>query len=96
VEDAVQIIELLCQAPLQHHLYLVTDGVPVLRHDYLYEIARLLQAPDITWETSDPTTPVAQRALGSKRIDTRRFMGDLQYDWKYPSYREGLASILPE
>ena len=41
VEDAVQIIELLCQAPLQHHLYLVTDGVPVLRQDYLNEIAQI-------------------------------------------------------
>ena len=96
VQDAVQIIELLCQAPLQHHLYLVTDGVPVLRQDYLNEIARLLQAPDITWAVSDPSTAVAKRALGSKRIDTRRLQGDLQFNWKYPSYREGLASILSE
>ena len=96
VEDAVQIIELLCQAPLQHQLYLVTDGVPVQRQDYLNEIARLLQAPDITWAPSDPSTAVAQRALGSKRIDTRRLVGDLQFNWKYPSYREGLLSILSE
>ena len=96
VQDAVQIIELLCQAPLQHHLYLVTDGVPVLRQAYLNEIARLLQAPDITWAVSDPSTAVAKRALGSKRIDTRRLQGDLQFNWKYPSYREGLASILSE
>ena len=96
VEDAVQIIELLCQAPLQHHLYLVTDGVPVLRQDYLNEVARLLQAPDITWAASDPSTAVAKRALGSKRIDTRRLVGDLQFIWKCPSYREGLASILSE
>ncbi|MBT4693704.1 MAG: NAD-dependent epimerase/dehydratase family protein [Planctomycetaceae bacterium] len=96
VEDAVQIIELLCHAPLQHHLYLVTDGVPVLRRDYLNEIARLLQAPDITWAPSDPSTAVAQRALGSKRIDTQRLASDLRFIWKYPSYREGLASILSE
>ena len=96
VEDAVQIIELICQTPLQHHLYLVTDGVPVLRHDYLSEIARLLQAPDITWAASDPNTAVAKRALGSKRIDTQRLVRDLQYNWKYPSYREGLASILSQ
>jgi len=96
VEDAVQIIELLCHAPLQHHLYLVTDGVPVLRRDYLNEIARLLQAPDITWVPSDPSTAVAQRALGSKRIDTQRLVGELRFIWKYPSYREGLASILSE
>jgi nucleoside-diphosphate-sugar epimerase len=96
VEDAVQIIELLCQEPLQHHLYLVTDGVPVLRQDYLNEVARLLQAPDITWAASDPRTAVAQRALGSKRIDTRRLVSDLKFIWKYPSYREGLANILSE
>ncbi|MBT3891768.1 MAG: NAD-dependent epimerase/dehydratase family protein [Planctomycetaceae bacterium] len=94
VEDAVQIIELLCQAPPQHDLYLVTDGVPVLRQDYLNEIARLLQAPEITWAPSNPNTAVAQRALGSKRINTRRFVDELKYNWKYPSYREGLASIL--
>jgi nucleoside-diphosphate-sugar epimerase len=96
VEDAVQIIELLCHAPLQHHLYLVTDGVPVPRQDYLNEIARLLQAPDITWAPSDPNTAVAQRALGSKRINTQRLVDELQFNWKYPSYREGLTAILSE
>ena len=74
----------------------MTDGVPVQRQDYLNEIARLLQSPDITWAPSDPSTAVAQRALGSKRIDTRRLVGDLQFNWKYPSYREGLVSILSE
>ena len=49
VEDAANVIERMCLQKPQHPLYLVTDGIPVSRKQYLNEIASLLQAPPVTF-----------------------------------------------
>ena len=94
VEDAANIIERMCLQKPQHPLYLVTDGIPVSRKQYLNKIASLLQAPPVTFTTATTEHPSSQRAVGSKRIDPDRLHSEFHYSWKYPSYREGLAAIL--
>ena len=94
VEDAANIVEWMCLQKPQHPLYLVTDAVPVSRRQYLNEIASILRAPPVTFNTAAPEHPASQRAVGSKRIDSDRLNCEFQFPWKYPSYREGLAAIL--
>ena len=72
----------------------MSDGTPVNRSAYLAEIAAILDAPPITFVSADPSSAVTQRASGTKRISHRCLADEFDIAWQYPSYREGLASIL--
>ena len=94
VSDAVTVVNKMLQQRPQENCYLVADGNPVKRGDYLSEIASNLGAPPVTFTTPDPDTAVAKRASGTKRINNQRLTSEFAIDWQYPSYRQGLANIL--
>lgn len=75
-------------------VYLIADGSPVRRADYYSEIAKLLNAPEPRVVPPPQGSSVAERALSNKRIDNRRMLDQLEVSLAYPSYREGLRSIL--
>lgn len=94
VDDAVQAICLAADAENFAPLYIVSDGRPVDRRDYYREVARLLDAPEPTFEEPAPDSPAAQRAGSDRKMSNRRLVEQLGFQPKYPSYREGLAAIL--
>ncbi|MEC9001863.1 MAG: SDR family oxidoreductase [Planctomycetota bacterium] len=96
VEDGVQAI--LAAESREHlpSLLLVSDGQPVLRGAYFEEMARLLDAPSPVFEPPDPASPAAQRATGNKRISNQRLLKELEISLKYPSFQEGLGSLLAD
>lgn len=94
VDDAARIVQLAESKAKLPRLYAVSDGQPVVRRDYYLELARLLDAPTPQFVAPDPNSPAAQRAGSDKRIDTRRLREELQPTFEFPSYREGLASIV--
>lgn len=94
VDDAVQAIRLAADAETFSPLYIVSDGSPVDRRDYYREVARLLSAPEPTFEEPDPGSPAAQRAGSDRKMSNRRLVNELGFQPKHPSYREGLAAIL--
>ena len=67
-----------------------------VRGDYYRELARLLDAPAITFVKPPPGSPAAARAGSDKRVNPRRMFADLSPALLYPSYREGLAAIVAE
>jgi nucleoside-diphosphate-sugar epimerase len=76
------------------HVFCVSDGHPVQRGDYYTEVARLVGAAPPTFTAPPPDSPVAARAAADRRIRNDKMCRELQRSLLYPTYREGLASIL--
>lgn len=74
----------------------VSDGQPVLRREYVLEMARLLGAASPQFVAADESTMRAQRGTTSKRVSNRRMLDELSVELLYPGYREGLGAILSE
>jgi nucleoside-diphosphate-sugar epimerase len=100
VEDAARIVVaadawLATQPPAQSpHVFCVSDGVPVARRDYYAEAARQLGAPRPRFVAPPADSPAAARAEANRRVRNDKLRATLGVDVAYPTYREGLASIL--
>ncbi|HEV2968476.1 MAG TPA: NAD-dependent epimerase/dehydratase family protein [Pirellulales bacterium] len=77
-------------------MFLVSDGHPVRRSDWFAELARLFAAPPPRFEPPSPEALAASRSGTDKRISNARIASELHFSPRYPSYREGLASIVRE
>lgn len=93
VDDAARVILTVEQVANPPCIYAVADGHPVNRRAFYTEAARTLDAPIPRFETPDPASGSAQRAVSSKRVGNRRMLEDLAVTLQYPSYKEGLAAI---
>jgi nucleoside-diphosphate-sugar epimerase len=96
VDDAARIVLLAAEQATPPKLYCVSDGQPVVRADYYTELARLLHAPPPKFAEPQPDSPAAQRAGSDKRISNARLVTELQPEFLYPSYREGLRAIVAD
>jgi nucleoside-diphosphate-sugar epimerase len=76
------------------HVFCVTDGSPVIRAEYYAEAARLIGAPPPVFAAPQADSPAAARAAADRRVRNDKTMRELSLQLAYPSYREGLASIL--
>ena len=87
-------------------IFNVSDNRPVLRREYYCELARLyslapdqIQFVDNVSQQAESTQSEQQRQrmarkTGSKRVSSAAITKALGLEWKYPSYREGLASLV--
>ena len=92
VEDAAAAAlaaEALAEPP---RTYLVADGHPVLRREFLSNLAASLGAPAPVF-CDEPDTPSRGRGQAEKRVGNRRMLVELGLQLTYPTYIEGLASI---
>lgn len=94
VADAVTIVDAMLKQTPRKDCYLVSDGNPVIRRDYLSEIATNLRAPSVTFAPTDPDSAIAKRAGGTKRISNQLLTSEFAIAWQYPTYRQGLINIL--
>ena len=94
VDDAAQIVLLAEERAAPPALYCVSDGQAVVRAEYYRELAQLVSAPAPHFIDPAPDSPAAQRAGSDKRVANARLMKDLSPRLLYPSYREGLRSIV--
>ena len=96
VADAARIVLLAEERAQPPRTYVVSDGQPVLRHEYYAELARLLNAPAPQFTAPPAASPAALRAASDKRVNPRLLFSELDPQLLYPDYRVGLASILSE
>ncbi|MGY8769308.1 MAG: SDR family oxidoreductase [Pirellulales bacterium] len=96
VDDANEAVQLVTDAPVQSHIYNVSDGNSVSRREYYQHLAQLLNAPDPVFKEPEPDSPAAFRAQSDRQIDNGCFVSDYTFKPRYPSYREGLAAIVAE
>jgi nucleoside-diphosphate-sugar epimerase len=71
--------------------YLVSDGHPVDRRDYIAELARQLGLPPPAFRDPLPGEATGRRG-GNKRVSNARMLAELHVKLTYPTYREGLAA----
>lgn len=83
--------------PEETGVFNVTDDLPGPPQDVIAEAAALLGVPappEIPFETAD-LSPMARSFYGeNKRVSNRRVKADLSYRFRFPTYHEGLRSLL--
>jgi len=93
IEDAARVIVAAADTNVTGVVN-VSDGHPVLRREYQQEVARLLGAPPPKFVPASEGPSSNPRRSGSKRISNRRMVEAIGVKLQYPSYREGLSSIV--
>jgi nucleoside-diphosphate-sugar epimerase len=96
VDDAAVVVQKAADRDGELRTFTVSDGQPVLRREYFEYLAQLGGAPRPTFEDETATSAKRARGTTSKRVSNRRIMQELGVTFRYPSYREGLRSIVNE
>ena len=73
--------------------YLISDGHPVDRREYLAELARQFGLPPPSFRDPLPGEAIGRRG-GDKRVSNARMRAELNVKLAYPTYREGLAAAV--
>lgn len=94
VEDAARIVLAAEHRAVPPCCYVVADGHAVARREFYQEAARLFGTPPPQFSEPPLDSPAAARAATSKRLRTARVERDLNVPLLYPSYREGLRSLV--
>jgi len=94
VEDAAEALLAAEVRGRRPGVYNIADGHPVLRGDFYRHLAELTGCRPPEFISS--TAPTRRHRAGHKRVDNRRMLEELQVRLAYPTYREGLASIVAQ
>ncbi|XZE22616.1 NAD-dependent epimerase/dehydratase family protein [Pirellulaceae bacterium SH449] len=92
--DLVNVIVAMSDRASQCDLYCVSDGDPPTRIDYYSYISKLGGYPEPIFapELGSPNS----RSESNKRISSARLKRELSSSFSFPTYREGLQSLLAE
>lgn len=93
VDDIVRTIQ-ACEQLQTPDLLCVSDGHPVVRSEFYSHLAQLLGTAPPAFEPPVAGTSRAERARGSKRIRNQRLVEQLQPNFRFPTYKEGLDAIV--
>ena len=98
VDDLAGSIVAVSTAEMRSSLYCVSDGHPVRRQDYYSFVSKLGNWPEPVFEPREPAGNgrVALRSDGNKRVRNSRIQSELAVVLTFPSYREGLRSLLDQ
>jgi len=95
VDDLASTVAAVADQAMQSLLYCVSDGTPVRRREYYEYISTMGNWPGPLFEDRDRTTASSRlRSDGNKRIRNQRIQSELAVSLAYPSYREGLKTLL--
>ena len=94
VDDAATVVLAAERRAQPPRTYLVSDGQPIPRREYLSCLAELagLAAPRFREPTAADAAAPPPRRGGPKRVGNARMLAELGVVLAYPSYREGLAA----
>jgi nucleoside-diphosphate-sugar epimerase len=94
VDDAVSAILAVEANGAPPRTFLVSDGHPVRRGEFMAEYARLVGGPAPRFEIPPPDVLAASRSGSNKRVSNARIRSELGFSPRYRSFREGLAAIV--
>ncbi|MGD0898025.1 MAG: SDR family oxidoreductase [Thermoguttaceae bacterium] len=94
VEDAARAVLAGEVRAMPPRTYVVSDGHPVERREYLRRLAEVLQFPPPTFCVEETVAGRPSRSLGQKRLRNTRLLDELGLEIEYPSYYEGLAAAV--
>lgn len=93
VDDLAMLIEWVADAPSPSSLYCVSDGHSPTRREYYETISQWMHWPAPRFDTQAERQ---SRSEGNKRVSPAKLLREMPIHFAYPSYREGLASLLSE
>jgi nucleoside-diphosphate-sugar epimerase len=93
VEDAASAVLAAEERAQPPRTYVIADGHPVDRREYLAEMARQLSLPTPRFRDPMPGETIARRG-GDKRVSNQRMLEELQVKLRFPTYREGLKAAV--
>jgi nucleoside-diphosphate-sugar epimerase len=99
VEDIATVLEASIAHPRGSAIYNVADDEPAAPDEVVAYAAKLIGVPpppEIAFEDADLTPMARSFYEGSRRISNARIKSELGVNLRYPTYREGLASLLEE
>ncbi len=91
VDDAARVVVAAEAHAKPPRIYLVADGHPVVRREFYDEVSRLFRTPAPVIEA--PIAGVDRRGNSSKRVNIARLVREVPVEFKFRTYREGLAAI---
>jgi dTDP-4-dehydrorhamnose reductase len=98
VEDIASVLEASIALPRGGAIYNVADDEAAPPDEvlaYAAELAGLQPPPEVPFEEAD-LSPMARSFYGdSRRVSNTRIKSELRVTLRYPTYREGLAALLP-
>ena len=98
VEDIANVLEASVAHPNAGTIYNVADDEPAAPDEVVAYAAKLIGVqppPEIAFEEADLSPMARSFYEGSRRISNARIKSELGVELRYPTYREGLASLLP-
>jgi len=98
VADIASVLEASIARPRASAIYNVADDEPAAPGDVVAYAAEMIGAtppPEIAFEDADLTPMARSFYEGSRRIGNALIKSELGVALRYPTYREGLASLLP-
>lgn len=99
VADIASVLEASIARPQAGAIYNVADDEPAAPGDVVAYAAELLGVPpppEVSFAEADLTPMARSFYEGSRRIGNDRIKSELGVRLRYPTYREGLAALLPE
>ena len=97
VEDIATVLEASIARPHAGAIYNVADDEPAAPDEVVAYAAKLIgiePPPEIDFVEADLTPMARSFYEGSRRIGNQRIKSELGVKLRYPTYREGLASLL--
>lgn len=97
VEDIAGVLEASIAAPAPTTVYNVCDDEPAPPQDVIAYAARLCGSempPEVAFEDAELSPMARSFYAENKRVSNERIKRDLGYVLRYPTYREGLASLV--
>jgi nucleoside-diphosphate-sugar epimerase len=97
VEDIAAVLEASIAKPRAGAIYNVADDEPAAPDEvvaYAAELAGVQPPPEVDFADADMTPMARSFYEGSRRIANGRIKSELGVKLRYPTYREGLSSLL--
>lgn len=99
VEDIASVLEASIARPRPGAIYNVADDEPAAPGEvvaYAAELIGVEPPPEVAFDEADLTPMARSFYEGSRRIANQRIKAELGVKLRYPTYREGLVSLLAE
>ncbi|MGH6735499.1 MAG: SDR family oxidoreductase [Methyloceanibacter sp.] len=99
VEDIASVLEASIARPRAGAIYNVADDEPAAPGDVVAHAAKMIgmtPPPEVEFAEADLTPMARSFYEGSRRIGNQLIKSELGVTLRYPTYREGLASLFPE
>lgn len=93
VDDLASVIDVVANALETGSLYCVSDGRSPTRREYYETISQWMGLPSPIF---DADAERQSRSEGNKRVNPAKLLREMPIQFNYPSYREGLQSLLTE